>query len=277
MTADLIEGYLDQLLTQLRGSATEVRRILAETEEHLRDAAAELVAAGASEEQAQRLAVERFGNPRTVARRFSARLAPVPPAAVAAELARAVVLLGGVGLIAIGVSGLVAELLGRVFGAGFVAGDLPGVTYTQQRCAEFLEYFPDAGGCEQAAALHHWGEVVEYRVAVGVLGLLVLGAYLLWRRGRGGQQPRYLGVLPDGFAATVATSLYGVAAAVLALETLDALLVADGSGAGQWLSAAVVALAMAAGYGSSLYRTVLTRARAGQRGSPLDLAKRPAG
>jgi hypothetical protein len=42
------------------------------------------------------------------------------------------------------------------------------MTYTSQRCAEFLEYFPNAGGCEQAAALHHWGEVVEYRVAVGV-------------------------------------------------------------------------------------------------------------
>jgi hypothetical protein len=167
VTADLIEGYLDQLLGHLRGSAHDVRRILAETEDHLRDATAELVAACASEEEAQRRAIERFGDPRAVARRFSARLAPVPPGAVAAELAGTAVLLGGVGLVAIGVSGLVAELLGRLLGAGFVAGDLPGMTYTTQRCAEFLEYFPDAGGCEQAAALHHWGEVVEYRVAAG--------------------------------------------------------------------------------------------------------------
>ena len=92
MTADPVEAYLDQLLTHLRGSAHDVRRILSETEEHLRDATSELVAAGASEEEAQRRAVERFGHPRTVARRFSARLAPVPPAAVAAELAQAVVL-----------------------------------------------------------------------------------------------------------------------------------------------------------------------------------------
>jgi hypothetical protein len=259
VTADLIEGYLDQLLGHLRGSAHDVRRILVEAEEHLRDGAAEQMAAGASEEQAQRRAIERFGHPRAVARRFSAGLAPVPPPVVAAELARAAVPLAGVGLVAIGASGLLAELLGRLLGAGFVAGDLPGMTYTPERCAEFLEYFPDAGSCEQAAALHHWGEVVEYRVAVGVLGLLVLGAFLLWRRGRGGRPPEYLGVLPDGFAATVATSLYGVAAAVLALEGLDALLVAGGDGAGQWLSGAVVALAMAVLYGVSLYRTMLTR------------------
>ena len=272
---DLIEGYLDQLLGHLRGSAHDVRRILAEAEEHLRDATAELVAAGASEEEAQRRATERFGNPRTVARRFSARLAPVPPAAVAAELARVAVRLGGVALVAIGASGLVAELLGRLLGAGFVAGDLPGVTYTPSRCAEFLEYFPDAGGCEQAAALHHWGEVVEYRVAAGVLGLVILGAFLAWRRGQGGRPPAYLGVLPDGFEAAVATSLYGLAAAVLTLEGLDALLVAGGDGAGQWLSAAVVALAMAVLYGVSLYRTMRTWGQGSAASAALDQVGRP--
>jgi hypothetical protein len=274
VSADLIEGYLDRLLGHLRGSTHDIRRILVETEEHLRDATAELVAAGVGEEEAQRRAIERFGDPRALARRFSARLAPVPPAMVAAELTRAAVPLGGVGLVAIGVSGLVAELLGRLLGAGFVAGDLPGVTYTPARCAEFLEYFPDAGGCEQAAAMHHWGEVVEYRVAVGVLGLLLLGGYLLWRRGRGGRPPEYLGVLPDGFAATVATSFYGLAAAVLTLEGVDALLAGHGSGAGQWLSAAIVALAMAVLYGVSLYRTVLNRARLGPVSSKLGLAER---
>jgi len=268
VTADLIEGYLDQLLTHLRGSAHDVRRILSETEEHLRDATAELDAAGASREEAQRLAVERFGPPRTVARRFSAR-----PAAVAAELARTAVLLGAVGLVAIGASGLVAELLGRLFGPAFVAGDLPGVTYTPQRCAEYLEYFPDARSCAQAAALHHWGEVVEYRVAVGVLGLLMLGGFLLWRRRPDRQDQRYLGVLPDGFSATVATSLYGVAAAALALLSLDSFLVAGGDGTGQWLSAAVVASAMAVAYGVSLYRTVLTRGRVGAAELPPDLAE----
>jgi hypothetical protein len=262
VTADPIEAYLDRLLAHLRGSAHDVRRILSEAEEHLRDAAAEAVAAGATEEEARGRAVERFGDPRTLARRFSARLAPVPPAAVVGELARAAVLLGAVGLVAVGASGALAELLGRLFGPAFVAGDLPGVTYTARRCAEYLEYFPDAGSCARAAALHHWGEVVEYRVAAGVLGLALLGGSLLWRRQDGGQ-PRYLGILPDGFSATVATGLYGVAAAGLALLSLDAFLVAGGDGTGQWLSAAVVAAAMAVVYGLSLYRTVLARARLG--------------
>jgi hypothetical protein len=277
MTADLIEGYLDQLLTHLRGSARDVRRILSESEEHLRDATSELRAAGASEEEAQRRAIERFGHPRTVARRFSARLAPIPPAAVAAELVRTAVLLGAVGLVAIGASGALAELFGRVFGAAFVAGDLPGTTYSSQRCAEFLEYFPDAGSCEQAAALHHWGEVVEYRVAAGVLGLLVLGTVLLWRRRRRGQEPPYPGVLPDGFSATVATSLFGVAAVVLGLQSVDSFLVGGGDGTGQWFSGAIVASAMAVVYGISLYRTVLTRARLGTATFPLDPAGRSSG
>jgi hypothetical protein len=208
-----------------------------------------------------------------VVRRFSARLTPVPPAAVVGALTRAAVLLGAVGLVAIGASGALAELLGRLFGAAFVAGDLPGVTYTAQRCAEYLEYFPDAGGCAQAAALHHWGEVVEYRVAVGVLGLLVLGGFLLWRRRPDGPQEGYVGVLPDGFSATVATSLYGVAAAALALLSLDAFLVAGGDRTGQWLSAAIVASAMAVVHGISLVPHCARRARFGAATFPPDLAE----
>jgi hypothetical protein len=48
---------------------------------------------------------------------------------------------------------------------------------------------------------------------------------------------------------------------------VDAFLAGHDSGAGQWLSAAVVALAMAVGYGISLYRTALNRARVDAVGS----------
>jgi hypothetical protein len=58
----------------------------------------------------------------------------------------------------------------------------------------------------------------------------------------------------------VATGVYLVAAAVLGLLSLEAVVVAGGTGNGQWLSGAIVALGMAVVYGTSLYRTVLARA-----------------
>jgi hypothetical protein len=66
-------------------------------------------------------------------------------------------------------------------------------------------------------------------------------------------------VLPDGFSATVATSMYGVAAAILGLLSLESFVIAGGAGNGQWLRGAIVAFAMAVLYGRSLYRTVLAR------------------
>ncbi|MGH8884352.1 MAG: hypothetical protein ACRDYX_04110 [Egibacteraceae bacterium] len=75
-----------------------------------------------------------------------------------------------------------AELFGQSFGMAFVSGDAPGVTYTPQRCAEYLEYVPDAGSCGAAATVHHFGEVVEYRVALGTLGLIGLLTLLTARR-----------------------------------------------------------------------------------------------
>jgi hypothetical protein len=244
-----VEEYLDRLLIELRGSARDVRRILAETEEHLRDATAEGVAEGLSEEEAQRRAVDRFGPPRVVASRFGRP--PVWPAVTA--LARAGVPLAVVGLIAIGVSGVVSEVLGRLFGPAFVAGDLPDVRYTAARCADFQEYFPGKS-CLDAAAWHHWGEVVEYRAATGVLGLLLLVGWLLYRRRR--RLDTRL-TLPAGLMAGAAAALYGLAAAALLLVGLDSA-VAGGmtSGAGQWLSAGGVALIAAVAYGLMLIRSL---------------------
>ena len=86
------------------------------------------------------------------------------------------------GLLTLGLSGALSEAFGRIFGAGFVAGDPSGVTYTPARCDDYFEYFPTAGSCGEAAALHHWGEVVEGRVLAGILGLLALLGFLFARR-----------------------------------------------------------------------------------------------
>jgi hypothetical protein len=185
------------------------------------------------------------------------RRAPGTTVPVLTRLALALALVGGVGLVAIGASGLVAAGMGAAFGKGFVAGDPPGVTYTQERCADFAEYHPEAGGCQGAAAAHHFDEVVGYRVDAGVLGLLLLGGVWLLgprlRRRAGGA------ALPDGFAATVGASLFGVAAAALLLQGVGELALGRATGAGQYLSGGLVSLVAFAAFAAALARVLFGR------------------
>jgi hypothetical protein len=175
-----VETFLDDLFDRLAGTGHNGRRALAEAEDHLRQATASGVAAGLDPTAAEQAAITRFGTPASLAAGIRAvHSGPsrwLRPAFVGLWLA------GGIGLIAVGLSGGVAELLGRWRGPSFVAGDAPGVTYTGQRCAEYLALFPGAGTCTDAAALDHWGEVVQSRVAAGILGVLALFALWLARR-----------------------------------------------------------------------------------------------
>jgi hypothetical protein len=238
-----IEDYLDDLFLALTGSPREVRRTLVEVEEHLIDSAAAHRARGLAPMEAERAAVADFGPVESVARDFDRRSWR--------DLVRPLTLLAAVGLVAVGLSGAIAEVMGRVWGASFVAGDLPGTTYTPARCAYFQEYFP-SGSCLDSAAQHHWGEVVQYRVAAGVLGLLLLVVWRLLPKRR---------PLPRGILTTTAVCVFGLATLVLAGETLNA----SGStayGAGQWLSGAVVAAGVTAGAGLWMVRDLrLSRLR----------------
>ncbi|HYX44502.1 MAG TPA: hypothetical protein VE760_05615, partial [Acidimicrobiales bacterium] len=157
-------------------------------------------------------------------------------------------------------SGLVAGGMGAAFGKEFVAGDMGGVTYTPERCAYFLEYDP-APTCAQAATEHHFDEVVVYRLGAGVLGLLALGGYAVagrWRR-----LSRFVstvGLLPDGFVATMGTAAFGVAAVALVGNSLGLMIIGgETAGAGQYLSGGVVALAAAAFFLARLHRALLRR------------------
>ncbi|MCW2797418.1 hypothetical protein [Nocardioides sp.] len=222
-----IEAYLDELFRSMTGQAGDVRRSLAEVEEHLRDSAAAHEGQGRTRLEAERAAIADFGAAATISRGFEQ--------GSWRDLLRPVTLFAAVGLLAIGLSGVLAEVMGHVWSAGFVAGDLPGTTYTPQRCAYFQEYFP-ARDCLSSAAQHHWGEVVEYRVAAGLLGLVLL---VVWRR-----LPRRR-PLPRGVFATTGVGVFGAATLALAVETVNASAL-GWSGAGQWLSAAVVAGAVTA-------------------------------
>ena len=94
-------------------------------------------------------------------------------------------------------------------------------------------------------------DAVSLRVAAGLLGLLLLGGYYLAKR-RGWSH----GVLPDGFTPTIAVTVFGMAGlglAWLAAVNGGGLVAVRGiTGPGWYLSGAIVALAMAAGYGLKL-------------------------
>lgn len=255
MTAGLspcspIERYLDELAASLRVDPRRARRILAETEDHLREAAQGIAGERAPREQEEQQAVVAFGAPRLVARRFAAEEGRLLPPSLLLNLVLALALLAGVGLAAIGASGAVSAGFGAAFGTRFVSGDIAGVTYTPARCKELMEYAPGATDCEAAATLDHFDEVVSYRLAAGVLGLLVLGGYLAVRR----RYPRGSGVrlLPEAFSPIVGSALFGVAAAGLLLQGLGMLAFDGGSGAGAYLSGGIVAGIVFAWYGTLL-------------------------
>jgi hypothetical protein len=163
------------------------------------------------------------------------------------------VVLGAVALVAIGVSGGVAAGFGLVGGRSFVAGDPPGTRYSAARCADYLEYAPHARTCEQAATEHHYGEVVGYRLAVGVFGLVVLGAVSLVRR----RQPKLVATdrLPVAFDDTVAVIAFGGAALVLLGNGADQLMLGN-DGAGGWLSGGLVAFVAAVWFAARFLQRV---------------------
>jgi hypothetical protein len=193
-----------------------------------------------------------------VARRFATEEGRLLDLPLLRDLALALLLLTAVGLVAIGVSGLLAGALGRVAGKDFISGDAPGVTYTGARCADYLEYHPEAADCAAAATAHHFDEVVTYRAAAGALGLLVLAGWYAarWRLRRAGERS----TLPATFTTTAGAAVFGAGAVFLLGLSLPALVVGGSEGAGALLTGGVVALGVCL-----VYAVVLLRDLQGQR------------
>jgi len=171
-------------------------------------------------------------------------------------LVLAAVVLGAIGMFAVGVSGAASAGLGAMFGKAFVAGDTPGTQYTPARCADLLEYHPHAPDCEAAATAHHFDEVITYRGAAGVLGAIGLGVLWLWRRRR----TLSWSLLPDGFVATIGCVAFGPVALLPAVTAIYRIVVGGSdAGAGQFLSAAVVAAIAFVPFAISLIDTFAAR------------------
>jgi hypothetical protein len=174
--------------------------------------------------------------------------------AVAIELILATTRVAAIGLVAIGISGIIAWGLGSTAGKAFVAGDPPGVTYTAARCRDFLEYAPNAPSCAAAATAHHFDEVVWYRGAAGVLGCGIL-LVLAWARRR--REPREL--QPESVVPTAAAAVFGIAGLWLIGQGIDTVVLKTDGGGGSYLSGGVVALAVAAWYTIPIIKSLTIR------------------
>lgn len=248
-----IDRYLDELQARLLVPPARVRRILAESEDHLREAASRHATGGLPAADAEARAVEEFGSVREVAARFRQAEGAAYVPALVAEVVLALVLLVGVGFAAVGASGAVASAMGFAFGKGFVAGDAPGVTYTAAQCEVYLRILPDSPGITCADAVlddHYWGTMMVRGVA-GIVSLVLLPAAWLARRAY--RRRATMRVLPPSVVPAMGATAFGLVAFLMLVAGVDAF-IAGPAGSGALLSGGLVALAGFAGYGAAFVR-----------------------
>jgi hypothetical protein len=241
-----IEQYLDDLVRALAGRPPrELRAVLAEAEAHLHDDADAAVARGVPRAQAERDAVARFGPANDLAAAERA-LDRGRLAVLLRQLVTSAVLLGGIGAVAVGISGVVAAIVRAVGGSRALVDIKPGETLAPADCIRWLGLNPTAGSCRSAAVADWADETVYYRLALGVVGLLVLAVAYWLRRGR--PMSRLAATIRD----TVGFAAFAVGAVGTLLLGVDS--VARGTGAGQWFTGAAVAMPAAGVFAALLLR-----------------------
>ena len=236
---DLVAAYLNELRVKLRTRDADL--VLAEAEDHLRESVAAGLAIGMSEREAQEAAISAFGSVRAVVRAHHMRSGQVAAALIMAGLK-----LGWIGMFSISASGFVALAMNRLFGRSFVGGAPAGTRFAAAQCQYWLSIWHGVHSCAQAAMLESSSDAVSLRVIGGGLGgMVLLGAYLLallyWRRGR-------VQVLPSGFFPLAAAAVFTVGALALVACTFTGGPLGAPAGPGAYLSGALVALGMAAGF-----------------------------
>lgn len=249
-----VDEYLDQLFTRLRTTPGDGRRILAEAEDHLRQATAEGVEAGLTEREAQEHAISSFGSVRAVVRAHDTRFGRFPLPAVFRDLVLSGWLLGATGLVAVGASGLVAAVMNTMLGRQFVGGVADAVRLRGSACQHWLAVQPAAHTCVQAATLENSADAVSLRLLAGIVGLILLGGYHLAGRGR------IRSSLPDGFVPAVAASIFGITGIGLTWVAAQDSTIGLIPGPGFYLSGAIVCLVAVAACAVPLGRTFLRHA-----------------
>jgi hypothetical protein len=211
-----IEDYLDDLLRGLRTDARTTRRLLAEAADHLYATASELREQGLPQPRAEAEAVRRFGPIAPIVRATTRRSL----ANLIFETTRGAVFLGACGLIAVGISGLVALVMNIAVGRSFVGG---------------VTTFPGQGPGPSVNEVAD--DAVVLRVIAGVVGLFVLLSYLAWQR-RGSR----LRVLPAGLIDALGAAAFAAATIGLTIAASNQAAQTGTPGVGFAVSGAVVAL-----------------------------------
>ena len=248
-----IEDYLDELLSCLRLPPRATRRLLAETEDHLREAASLAERTGRNPLDAERDAVARFGSAARVATEASHARRP-SALAMSGTAAWACLVLGGVGLVAVGASGALAAVFNGVAGTRFV-GALP-QTYSPSVCGRFLSLHAGAGSCGIAAMLENSHDAVALRLLAGLIGLVAVAA-AWWTRRYLSADPSFRRLL-DGTVYALATFAFGTAAAVLLAVSVDTAVQHGSAGVGWYLSGGLVSVVAALTAGAGTWRHLRT-------------------
>jgi hypothetical protein len=251
-----IELFLDDLVTASGAMAPrDLRRLLTESEAHLRDDADAGIQRGIAQYDAEAGSVARFGAAHAIAAADRDRsIAPI--SRILKQVLFGAVQLASIGAIAVGVSGVIAWIIRVIGGARAVIDVAPDRVLSPSDCARWLANTPGAASC-RTAAIDDWAaETVFYRLGLGLMGLIALVAlkFVTARRPNIIRESRLMQVVTD----TVAVTAFGAAGIGTLAFGLSAVATQSGHGFGQWLSAAPVALALAVIFGLRLVSDLRT-------------------
>jgi len=221
-----VEAFLDAvLIASAAAPARETRRLLAETEAHLRDATNEAVERGLTREEAERDAVHRFGTAADLVRAEARRHAPSLRTSIR-PCVGSVLLFAGLAGIAMGVSAVITAIMGAIGGSTFIVNISSRTHLAPSDCTRWLTQDPSARTCYQAALRDWTFETVTYRGALSILGVLAIVAFIILRRRW--SRRNLATALPRSMTDAVAFTVFGAAGIWLVGLGIDAIAVNSG-------------------------------------------------
>jgi hypothetical protein len=235
---DPVEDYLDAVLSCSPGSPRQVRRTLAEVEAHLAESVQALQAGGLPAAAARTEAVRRMGPPAGAVDRpwpaGSLRLARP----VRRRLLLALLQLGGIAGIFLGLAGALAAGIRAIWGASAIATPFPAGSYSQADCRRWLAAYPASHDCLTAMTADHAFDFLRNAMLAGVLGIVALVI-------RHALERRWPSTPRSAAEPLVGAGLAVLCALAFASAGFDAITVTRAQGVGQPLALAAAACSAA--------------------------------